>query len=262
MRRRVSFFQSPPVRSGAVLLSIVIVGSACQNSDREAIAASNRAAAMGANALKGDSLLALAAEIPDLSIDSMRAAIEARMANPEAGDDLLALPNSGASGSRNPGAEVSRRAQARGDSMARAAAAQLAGGAGGQRDFSDSLRGVLTYQGTEPARLVVLKTAETTVALSGMATNGLSRLVGKEVVVHGVKVTPRDIVVSDFVVRAVDGVPAVDGVLQGDGVLRLTDGSGVRRVAVPAPLRPYVGARVWIAVRDGEPATFGVISGR
>ncbi|HEY0931917.1 MAG TPA: hypothetical protein VGE27_18485, partial [Gemmatimonas sp.] len=116
--------------------------------------------------------------------------------------------------------------------------------------------------GTEPARQVVLQTAEATVALSGMATTGMSRLVGKEVVVRGVKVTPRDIVVSDYIVRAVDGVPAFDGVLDAEGALRLTDGSGVRRLTVPAPLRAYVGARVWIAMRDGAAVNYGIVSAR
>ena len=127
------------------------------------------------------------------------------------------------------GNEMSRRAQARGDSMARAIAAQLAGASNG-RSKGDSVRGVLTLVGTEPARQVVLRNGDTNIALSGMATTGLSKLVGTEVVVHGVQITPRDVVVNEYIVRSANGVPAYDGTLDENGVLRLTDGGGTKRV--------------------------------
>ena len=84
-------------------------------------------------------------------------------------------------------------------------------------------------------------------------------LVGTEVTVRGVKVTPRDVVVSDFVVRAHEGVPALDGIVESDGSLRLTDGSGVRRVVLPEPVREMTGARVWIAQRNGRTTGYGLI---
>jgi hypothetical protein len=237
-------------------------------------------------ALRGDSLIARAERGERASLDSMRVAMEAQLASgvsgvaagvasgvtTGAGDGVLvATSTSTAPTPREPatalrpsdiGAEMTRRAQALGDSMAKAAAARLVGTTGTNRSRGDSLRGVLVFQGTEPARQVVLRTADATVALSGMATTGMSRLVGKEVVVHGVKVTPRDIVVADYVVRAADGVPALDGVLDAEGALRLTDGGGLRRVSVPSTLRPYVGARVWIALRDGVAVNYGIIGSR
>lgn len=262
-----------PLRSGlSGLMIVAIAATACDSSGRGGIKESDLDAELAASALRGDSLVALASGDSKPSLDSMRTALEAQLDSQRvsgAGDGVLVTGDAAAGVAANAasvatsaGAEISRRAQARGDSMARAAAMQLAGAAGGSRSLKDSLRGVLTYQGTEPARQVVLQTAEATVALSGMATTGMSRLVGKEVVVRGVKVTPRDIVVSDYIVRAVDGVPAFDGVLDAEGALRLTDGSGVRRLTVPAPLRAYVGARVWIAMRDGAAVNYGIVSAR
>ncbi|BAH39157.1 hypothetical protein GAU_2115 [Gemmatimonas aurantiaca T-27] len=249
--------------------------------DNGSVSVKGDVAGLDSLALRGDSLIARAGRSAPTSLDSVRAAVEAQLASGAsgvtpggavgglttgAGDGVLVTTPAAAPRemprTSSLGAEMSRRAQALGDSMARAAAARLVGGTGASRSRSDSLRGVLAFQGNEPARQVVLKTAEATVALSGMATNGMSRLVGKEVVVHGVKVTPRDIVVANYVVRAADGVPAIDGVLDAEGGLRMTDGSGTRRVSVPSTLRPYVGARVWIALRDGVAVNYGVIGSR
>lgn len=165
--------------------------------------------------------------------------------------------------SQSVGSAMSRRAHARGDSMARAFAAQLAGATtGGDRARGDTVRGQLVWQGEEPARVVVLRTGTTTTSLSGMATTGMSKLVGSEVVVRGVRLTPRDVVVSDFFVRAADGVPAYDGTLLPDGSLRLTDGNGIKRVPLPTALQGMSGARVWVAVQGGKPFAFGVIPTR
>jgi hypothetical protein len=104
--------------------------------------------------------------------------------------------------------------------------------------------------------------------LSGLATSGMQRLEGAEVVVRGVRVSPRDIVVADYIVRNMRGVPAYDGVLQvgDDGyVLILSDGSGRKRfTSAPAGLREMSGARVWLAVPEGTtaPRSFGLISRR
>ncbi|MCO4098845.1 hypothetical protein [Gemmatimonas sp.] len=165
--------------------------------------------------------------------------------------------------SQSVGSAMSRRAHARGDSMARAFAAQLAGATtGGDRARGDTVRGQLVWQGEEPARVVVLRTGTTTTSLSGMATTGMSKLVGSEVVVRGVRLTPRDVVVSDYFVRAADGVPAYDGTLLPDGSLRLTDGNGIKRVPLPTALQGMSGARVWVAVQGGKPFAFGVIPTR
>ena len=164
------------------------------------------------------------------------------------------------------GQAMSLRAQARGDSMARAIAQRLAGGSDlAGRTRGDSVRGVVTIVGAEPARQVVLRVDGNNISLSGMATSGLGRLAGTEVMVRGVKITPRDIVVSDYLVRASDGVAAWDGTLDEDGGLRLTDGSGRKRLpSVPAALRGMVGARVWVAFKEGNATadSYGIIGRR
>ena len=164
------------------------------------------------------------------------------------------------------GQAMSLRAQARGDSMARAIAQRLAGGSDlSGRTRADSVRGVVTIIGAEPMRQVVLRVDGNNVALRGMATSGLGRLAGTEVMVRGVQITPRDIVVSDYLVRASAGVPAWDGTLDEDGALRLTDGSGRKRLpSVPSALRGMVGARVWVAYKPGSATadSYGIISRR
>jgi hypothetical protein len=211
---------------------------------------------------RGDSLLAQAERGPaDLLDPTTRAADTTAAARAAA---RAAAPAVRAA-APTAGQLMSMRAQARGDSMARAIAQKLAGGgdAGGSR--RDSVRGVVALIGAEPARQVVLQSGGTNIALSGMATGGLNRLVGTEVMVRGVKVTPRDIVVSDYLVRASGGVPAYDGILEADGSLRLTDGSGVRRLpALPPALRGLTGARVWVAYRAGntKAEAYGVIPRR
>ena len=107
--------------------------------------------------------------------------------------------------------------------------------------------------------MVALRTADGILSLSGMATMGLGRLAGSEVVVRGVRVSPRDLVMTDYLVRAADGVPAFDGVIQPDGTLRLTDGSGTKRVPLPVSMQELVGARVWVASKNGAPVAYGLI---
>ena len=127
---------------------------------------------------------------------------------------------------------------------------------------ADSARGVLIWQGSEPARTIVLRTTDGTLTLSGMATTGLSKIVGSEVVVRGVRVSPRDVVVADYYVRAADGVPAFDGVILEDGSLRMSDGSGIKRVPLPGSIQGLTGARVWVAPKDGKPLAYGLIQTR
>ena len=163
------------------------------------------------------------------------------------------------------GQAISIRAQASRDSMARDIAVRLAGSDLAVRTRADSVRGVVTLVGAAPTRQVVLRVAGNDVSVSGMATSGLGRLAGTEVMVRGVKVTPRDIVVSDYLVRASDGVPAWDGTLDEGGGLRLTDGSGYKLLpSVPAALRSMVGARVWVAFTPGSATvdSYGLIRRR
>ncbi len=228
---------------------------------------------------RGDSLLAQADRGPADLLDSMRLQKErmaaasgseaGTIASPAAaleGDEVGAPTTAPDAGEPTAGQAMSRRAQARGDSMARAIAQRLAGGTDvSGRTRGDSVRGIVTMIGTEPARQVVLRADGNNIALSGMATTGLNRLVGTEVMVRGVKITPRDIVVSDYIVRASNGVPAFDGTLEDGGTLRLTDGSGRKRLsAMPSALRSMVGARVWVAIKDGSTAadSYGIIGRR
>jgi hypothetical protein len=227
-------------------------------------------------AFRGDSLLAQADRTP-MILDSLRLAAQAefeRALNDSlgggrvttgAGDGTLAMPGVSerdATGALTAGNVMSKRAHSRGDSMARAFAAKLTGGNGADRAHGDTVRGQLIWQGTEPARAVVLRTPQFNIALSGMATTGMSKLVGSEIVVRGVRITPRDMVVSDFYVRAADGVQAYDGKILADGSLKLTDGSGVKRVVLPAAMEGLTGARVWVAVKDGRPFAYGLIANR
>ncbi|WP_309673164.1 hypothetical protein [Gemmatimonas sp.] len=220
---------------------------------------------------RGDSLLAQAERGPADLLDSLAVMQNAsQVAASGSNDGTIANVNSATRASAGfgttAGQAMSLRAQARGDSMARAIAQRLAGGSDlAGRTRGDSVRGVVTIVGAEPARQVVLRVDGNNISLSGMATTGLGRLAGTEVVVRGVKITPRDIVVSDYLVRSSDGVPAWDGTLDDGGGLRLTDGSGRKRLpSVPSALRGMVGARVWVAFKEGSATadSYGIIGRR
>ncbi len=220
---------------------------------------------------RGDSLLAQAERGPAGLFDSLtRATNASEVAGSGANDGTIANVGGAARGgsglATTAGQAISLRAQARGDSMARAVAQRLAGGSDlAGRTRGDSVRGVVTILGAEPAGQVVLRVDGNNVALSGMATSGLGRLAGTEIMVRGVKITPRDIVVSDYLVRASDGVPAWDGTLDEGGVLQLTDGSGRKRLpSVPSALRGMIGTRVWVAFKEGSTTadSYGVIGRR
>jgi hypothetical protein len=279
----------------ATLLAIAL--AACGGGDDDGTV-TIRGDAPGLDTLgfRADSLLGLV-DRSALVLDSMKAAMRAELDRAAmeplgapvsaSGDGTLALPGDAASAANaatdaasaidaerdarratiaasalSAGREMSERARERGDSMARANAQRLAGDASRDRMRTDTLRGVLAFQGEAPARAVVLQVGGTTVALSGMATTGLSRLVGTEVVVRGMTTSPRDIVVADYIVRAANGAPAYDGTLLDDGQLRLTDGSGVLRVPVPPALQGLQGARVWIAVKNGAATSYGLVGRR
>ena len=165
------------------------------------------------------------------------------------------------------GEGMTRRAQARGDSLARAAAAAIATRLETtvERPSGDSLRGVIVLEGEAPLTRLLLKSpmASLPVALSGMATSELQRLEGLEVVVRGVRVSPSDLAVNSFEVRASDGVPVIDGILSNDRggwSVRLADGTRRPVVRVPLALQPYAGARVWIAEGNAALARHGLIT--
>lgn len=273
-RRRVASARYLPLLAGLAL--------ACGGQSDDAVTISGDVAGLDTLALRGEALIAEADRAPSV-IDSMLMASQQEIRQQFAESLAVVDPakRSGATSASSAGTlggaatdkalaggaaegnAMSRRAQARGDSMARAFAARLAGtGTGADRARADTVRGQLVWNGVEPGRTVVLRAADGNVTLSGMATTGMSKLVGSEVVVRGVRLSPRDVVVSDFFVRAADGVPAYDGTVQADGALRLTDGTGVKRVPLPAAMQGLAGARVWVAVKDGKPYAYGLIQNR
>lgn len=166
--------------------------------------------------------------------------------------EVPAAPSSGT------GEGMTRRAQARGDSMARAAARDLVVrmDASGNRASRDTLRGIVVLEGEAPMFRLMLDTpmantpmANTPVALTGMATGELLRLEGLDVLVRGVRTSPRDLVVASFVVRAKDGVSVLDGILNnanGRWTLSLTEGGERSLLRVPVQLQPYAGTRVYL----------------
>ncbi|MEO7362740.1 MAG: hypothetical protein ABI120_20580, partial [Gemmatimonadaceae bacterium] len=127
------------------------------------------------------------------------------------------------------------RAQILGDSIANARAEKLAG-QNSNSTAGDTVRGVVKMDGSGPGSRPVLMTnrGKTVITLSGMGTDELSQVLGSDVVVRGMRISPGDIVVSSFSVRAVNGIPTIDGRLRksADGwTIELSDKSGIRKLA-------------------------------
>ena len=246
-----------------LLLLLLCAVSAC-NRDKS-VTVSGDVPGLDTLGYRGDSLLAQAERGPAPLIDPRTGATGVRATGVRVDTSANGAARAGEL-AITAGQAMSLRAQARGDSMARASAQRLNGGGDlSGRTRGDSVRGVVTLIGAKPARQVVLRVDGNDVSVSGMATSVLGRLAGTEVVVRGVKITPRDIVVSDYFVRASDGVPVWDGTLDEGGGLRLTDGSGYKLLpSVPAPLSGMVGARVWVAFKPGSATadSYGVIGRR
>lgn len=158
-----------------------------------------------------------------------------------------------------------RDAPARGDS-APAAAAPVG---------SDTVRGVIQIVGNDPVTTVLLVPRDTTrppVALRGEVLPVLRQASGLEVMVRGQRTAARDVgaspagvpvfAVTDFVVRAADGVTAEDGVLERRGtgyVLRQRDNT-VRDIGtLPLALRDAVGARIYLVGSLSAPSSWGVL---
>lgn len=165
------------------------------------------------------------------------------------------------------GDRMTQRAQARGDSMARAAAREAVNRlqSSNNRSSGDTLRGVIVLEGSAPVTRLMLDTAMASmpVSLSGMATSELSRLEGLEVVVRGVRVSPRDLAVTSFTVRAKEGLPVSDGTLindNGSWAIQLSSGGRRSLARVPLALQPYAGARVWIAEGEAAMREHGLVS--
>jgi hypothetical protein len=107
------------------------------------------------------------------------------------------------------------------------------------------------------------------VVLDGSAAAGLANVENADVEVRG-QWNADMFVVSDFLVRQVDGADVLDGVLiamqvaEDGGVigyaLSLTRGPIIPLTDPPAELIAHVGERVWVAeTADGQPCAFGII---
>lgn len=161
------------------------------------------------------------------------------------------------------------RAQILGDSIANAQAEKIAGQNRNPAN-GDTVRGVVKLDGSGPGSRPILMAngGKTTITLSGMGTDGLRQVLGSDVVVRGMRVSPRDIVVSGFSVRAVNGVPTIDGRLvksPNGWSIELSDRSGILKLpSVPEALQAFAGARVWVALeaKNSVPQLYGVIARR
>lgn len=193
-------------------LILVTVLAACGGDDENTVTIEGSMGNLDSISAIGDSMVLGTRTARAPSLDSIRLAVEAGL---DAGTlamvsgsgngvlesaELLsgALPDRArGSGSAPSAAEMSRRAQARGDSIARAISSRaMADGAG--RSRADSVRGVLELLRTGSNSQVALRSGDITISLSGLATSGMSAQIGREVMVYGLKVTPRDMVVSDY----------------------------------------------------------------
>ena len=249
---------------GVIVLILSSSFSGCRKGE-EGVTISGDIEGLDTLGLRGAALLQEADNQPRM-FDSLKALGEGKTGGPAASvpDDEGA--NGVVRSTENP---MAARARALADSMVQASAQAAANNSTGGSS-RDSVRGIVTVIGSDPMRQVVLRSTSggVTFAMSGMVTSGMSQLEGLELVLRGVLVSPRDIVVSSYVVRAANGVPAFDGILTGENdawSLQLTDGSGRRRIpVVPSTLREANGRRVWIAVDPNSNAvqSFGLITRR
>lgn len=264
-RRQLRFY--PQLGSLGAVAFVVGALTACSG-DNGTIRIQGDVAGLDTIALRGDSILN-APSREQLILDSLRTAADARMRAAMDSGSIAGTIDPAFPSAARAGKSITARARARGDSMARAdARLAIASTDPAKRVKADTVRGIVTVVGTSTVPQVVLTTdnGNKQVALSGMATTGLSKLAGTEVVVRGFLVSPRDVVVSDFIVRAVNNIPAYDGVLDeasgGGWALTLTDGSGKKRLpVVPPTLRSYPGLRVWVSFRPGSdtPDSYGLV---
>lgn len=257
-------------RSALIVATAWFGLSGCGGGDTE-FALPKGDAALDAAAQRGDAMAA------SIAVGQAMADTMSRIARGELSPAVLAQIASAGSLDTTPiaaserlagsGEGMTRRAQARGDSLARAAviAYALEQSSDANRATGDTLRGVILLEGVAPLVRLALDTRATSapVSLSGMATSELLRLEGLEVVVRGVRSGPRDLVVASFVVRASKGTEVYDGILEranNSWSLSLTDGGRVNLSQVPASLQAHVGERVWLARDGATSASSGVIT--
>ncbi len=123
----------------------------------------------------------------------------------------------------------------------------------------DTLRGVIVLLGSDPMPRVALR-ADPGGPVTLRGAPALATLTGLEVWVAGAR-RDNGMDVTDFAVRAADGVPAIDGVLEErDGGFSLVRNGRTTAIGrAPAAIRPLIGKRVWVTMANGDVHTFGLI---
>lgn len=104
------------------------------------------------------------------------------------------------------------------------------------------------------------------ISLIGWQTKLFQDLVGAEVLIQGTMDSDPSggVIIHDFEVLAVDGMPVLDGTLEwlDDAyVVRGRDGSLNPLTDAPETLTTYIGRRVWVAQRDLQVVRYGVLDG-
>jgi hypothetical protein len=131
---------------------------------------------------------------------------------------------------------------------------------------TDPGSGYESYPGIlEAANL--LRSGDMLIPLAGWQTALFANLVGAEVVVEGMMDPDPEsgLVISDFQLLAVDGIPVLDGVLgemeeeAGAYFVRTRNGAINPIHDVPDPLTAYVGRRVFVAQLDSQTVRYGLL---
>ncbi len=278
-----------PGRSVSTLFAaaaLLLLGACDANGDEQALQLPRSAQDLEAAARRGDSMTAMIAvgqALADTVDRVMRGEIDprllaraaaarlaessaARLAESSVARVAESSTENAPALSAGTGDAITQRALRRADSLARASTVELARklAPAADRATGDSLRGVLQVGTSASGGRLVLNTpaARMPVTLGGMATSDLSRLTGFEVVVRGARMSPRDFVVSAFVVRSANGTAVADGVLSNTGdawSLQLAGGGQLRLSRVSPALQSLVGERVWVAQDGSASPAFGLV---
>ena len=112
----------------------------------------------------------------------------------------------------------------------------------------------------------LLQSGDVVYPLVGWQTLLLNDLVGAEVLING-EIDPSDgaLIIREFFVLAVDGIPAYDGMLlREDGAYSIHTyrGLDVAFQQLPPDLTVHVGKRVWLTAMNGVPIRYGVLQMR
>jgi hypothetical protein len=127
---------------------------------------------------------------------------------------------------------------------------------------TDTVRGTFVLEGSEPYTIPVLRTAHGRIVVDG-ATSELLKLSQLDLWMKGTRTSPTGFRVSDFRVRAANGVKAWNGVLRTtpNGFrLELEDGTSREIKGAPSRFTQLTGSRMWITeTPDGRVLSYGII---